>query len=151
MTVGRRTHRPTRPARGDARSHAAAVGALAGAAIFAGVASGARPFTVPADVAVSVGSACFAGTLVIERLRPDAGPWRRLDPERPAGARGTWVPWLVVAVVLVCVELASYFHGGPRADYPTLSSGLDALFHYRGAKAAAWFVWLVAGGYLARR
>ncbi len=129
----------------------AAVGALAAAAVFAGVASGARPFTEPADVAISLPSALFAGAFVMERLRPASGPWRRLDRAHPGGRDGTAVPWLVVAVLLVAVELASYFHGGPRADYPTISSGVDALFHYRAAKAAAWFAWLLAGGYLVRR
>ncbi|MDA8312027.1 MAG: hypothetical protein M0Z46_15750 [Actinomycetota bacterium] len=127
-----------------------AIGALAVAALYAALASGAKPFTLPADAAVSIPSAVFAGALVLERLRPEAGPWRRIERARPDGG-GTAVPWLIVIALLVGVELASYFHGGPRAAYPTLSSGLDALFRYRAAKAAGWFVWLTAGWYLVRR
>ncbi len=151
MTGQRRAPVPAAPARSGARRYAWDAGALVVAAVFSGVASGARPFTVPADVAVSLPSALFVGVLVAERLRPDAGPWRRIDRARPAGVRGSAVPWLVAIAVLVGVELASYFHGGPRADYPTLSSGADALFRYRAVKAAAWFVWLTVGWYLARR
>ena len=151
MSPARRARVNAALVRRAARRHAAATSALCAAAILAGVASGARPFTVPADVAVSVPSALFVGALALERLRPDAGPWRRMDRARPEGGRGTAVPWLVVIAVLVGVELASYFHGGPRADYPTISSGLDALFRHRAAKAAAWFAWLTVGWYLVRR
>lgn len=133
-----------------ARRPAVTVAALVATAAYAGIASGARPFTIPADVAVSVPSAVFAGVLLMERIRPDAGPWRRLA--RPAPVQGgTALPWALVILLLVGVELASYFHGGPRAAYPTISSGLDALFDYRAAKAAAWFGWLVVGWFLARR
>jgi hypothetical protein len=151
--VTSRRHTRFHPALGrkEARRHAATVGALGAAALFAGVASGASPFTVPADVAVSVPSALFAGTIVMERLRPGSGPWRRMDRARPQGGHGTSIPWLAVIAVLVGVELASYFHGGPRADYPTISSGMDALFRYRAAKATAWFAWLTVGWYLVRR
>ena len=151
MSPRHRARVSTAPAGRQAHSHGAATVALGAAAIFAGVASGARPFTVPADVAVSVPSALFVAALALERLRPRAGPWRRLDRARPEGGNGTAVPWLVVIAVLVGVELASYFHGGPRADYPTLSSMMDALFRHRAAKAAAWLAWLGTGWYLVRR
>ncbi len=133
-----------------ARDRVAAIVALGAAIVYAGLASGARPFTVAAYAAVSLPSALFAATLVLERRWPGAGPWRRIDRTRPKG-KGTAVPWLLVIALLVSVELASYFHGGSRADYPTISSGLEALFHYRAAKAAGWFAWLTAGWYLARR
>jgi hypothetical protein len=151
MSAGRRADLPPPRFWGETHRHAAAVGALAAAAIFAGVASGARPFTIPADVAISVPSALLVAALVMERLRPVAGPWRRMDRAHPEDTGGTAVPWLVVAGVLVGVELASYFHPGLRADYPTISSGIDALFHYRAAKAGAWFAWLLVGWYLVRR
>lgn len=151
MTERRRAPFPAAVARAGTRRYGWDAGALVAAAVLAGLASGAKPFTVPADVAVSVPSAMFVGVVVTERLRPGVGPWRRMDRTRPPGVRGSAVPWLVVIAVLVGVELASYFHGGPRADYPTLSSGADALFRYRAVKAAAWFVWLNVGWYLARR
>ncbi len=126
---------------------------VAVAAVYAGLASGARPFTVPADVAVSVASTAFFIALLAQRLRPDGGPWRRLDPQRPAGRSsiGAALPWLALASLVVGVELASYFHSGPRAGYPTLSYGLDVLFGHRAPRAAGWFCWLAGGWYLVRR
>lgn len=142
--------RNTSPTTGRARPRQVRVLTLAAAAAYSGLASGATPFTVPADIAVSVPSALFAGVLVMERLRPGGGPWRRIAVERPARG-GSAVPWLLVVAVLIGVELASYFHGGPRTDYPTVSSGMNALFRYRAAKAAAWWLWLAVGWHLARR
>jgi hypothetical protein len=127
-----------------------ALGALGFAALYAGLASGARPFTAPAYLVVSLPSAAFLGALALQRLRPDGGPWGRIDPARPHGA-GTALPWLLVIALLVGVELASYFHGGPRSAYPTISSGLDELFRIRAAKAAGWLAWLSIGWYLVRR
>jgi hypothetical protein len=132
------------------RPVAAEIAALGVAALYAGLVSGARPFTVPADVFVSVPSALFVGALLLERLRPEKGPWRRLDRAAPE-PRGTAIPWVLVLALLAAVELASYFHPGPRSDYPTLSSGLDALFRHRAVTAAGWFAWLTVGWYLVRR
>lgn len=123
---------------------------LAATAAYAAWASGTKSFTVPADIGVSVPSALFVGDLVLERRRPSSLPWRRLPAERPAHD-GSAVPWLAVVALLVAVELASYLHSGPRTDYPTISSGLNALFVYRPVKAAGFFTWLTVGWFLARR
>lgn len=128
----------------------AALAGLFVAAALSAWASGTRPFSIASDVAVSVPSALFAAALALERRWPERRPWRRLPavrPERRGG--GAW--WLVVITLLVGVELASYFHGGPRSDYPTLSSGLNALFAHRAAKAAGFFVWLATGWFLLKR
>ncbi len=132
------------------RATAAGALALVAAGIYAGAMSGVKPFTALAYVAVAAPSALCAAALVAQRLRPGAGPWRRMDPARPQGA-GTGAPWLAVIGLIAAVELASYFHPGPRADYPTLSFGLDALFRHRALRAGGWFAWLVLGWYLARR
>lgn len=125
------------------------VGLLAAVA-FAGWASGTRPFTGTADVGVAIPSVLFAAALVLERRWPERGPWRRLPETRPESDGGGAL-WLVVIALLVGVELVNYFHAGPRPDYPTVSSGLDALFANRAAKAAGFFVWLTIGWFLARR
>lgn len=128
--------------------------ALLGGAAYSGWGSATRPFTDPADVAVAVPSAIFALGVVLRFRWPDAGPWRRLPPDRPAtraGERRGMTPWLVVVGVFVASELASYFAGGSRAVHPTVSSSLDSLFHYQAAKAAAFFVWLAVGWYFVRR
>lgn len=128
--------------------------ALLAVAAYSGWGSATRPFTDPADVAVAVPSAIFALGLVLRLRWPDTGPWRRLPPDRPAtpaGGRRGVTPWLVVVGIFVASELASYFAGGSRAVHPTVSSGLDSLFHYQAAKAVAFFVWLAVGWYFVRR
>jgi len=119
------------------------------AAAYAAWASSTSPFTVPADVAVSIPGATFVAALVLQRRWPD-GPWRRLPRARPPRVGGA-AGWLVGIALLVGVELAAYFHGGPRASYPTISSAGHALFRWRAARAAGWFGWLGTGWFLARR
>ncbi|MGH8988852.1 MAG: hypothetical protein ACRDXC_09700 [Acidimicrobiales bacterium] len=138
-------------ARRELRRHGAAAGCISLAALFAGFASGTSPFTIPADIAVSVPSALLVGSFVLGRVRPGAGPWRRMDRALPIAGHASAFPWLVLVAALAGAELASYFHGGPRSDYPTISSGLDALFRYRALKATAWLAWLGGGWYLVRR
>lgn len=117
---------------------------------YAGWASGTVPFTATAYAAVSVPSALFAAALALAWRVPEAGPWARLPRDRPPLA-GSIVPWVLLVVLLVVSELASYFHPGPRALYPTISSGADALFRHRPATAAAFLVWLAGGWYLVKR
>jgi hypothetical protein len=149
MSAGRRLRLPPQQNQ-EAGTWRTTALALCAVALYAGLASGVKPFTGLAYAAASVPCALGVGVLVVQRLRPDAGPWRRLDPARPK-SEGTGIVWLALIVLLLGVELASYFHPGPRADYPTLSFGLDALLRYRAANAAAWFAWLLLGWYLARR
>jgi hypothetical protein len=129
---------------------AVAVVSVAAAAGYAGWASGTTPFTVAADVAVSIPSAGFAAAFVLQRRWPHAGPWRLLAADRPTGAGGA-LPWVLVFALLVGSELASYFAGGSRTVHPTLSSLEVAAFHYRAVKAAAFLVWTAIGVYLVRR
>lgn len=144
------TSSPSGTLTADRRRAAGVVVALAAAAAYAGWASGTQPFTDPADICVSIPSALFVVALVLERRWPDRGPWRRLRSDRPVSEGGVTL-WLAVIAILVAVELASYFHSGPRADYPTISSGLNALLSHRPAKAAGFFVWLAIGWFLVRR
>jgi hypothetical protein len=123
---------------------------VAAAAAYAGWASATAPFTVPADVAVSVPSAVFAAAYVLQWRWPQTWPWRRLDADHLQRV-GTAVPWLLVIGLLVAWELASYFAGGSRAVHPTISSGINSLFHWQAAKSAGFLVWLSAGWYLVRR
>lgn len=143
---------PTSPERNRAPTLALAV---AVAAAYAGWASGTTPFTTPADVAVSIPSAVLFAGLLARWLAPAGGPWRPLPavPEaaEPGGHRATLVPWLALLALLVAVELASYFHGGPRSLYPTISSSVEEIFRYRPVKAAAFFGWLAGGWYLVKR
>lgn len=130
---------------------------LAPAALLAAVAwsawaSGTSPFTVPADVAVSVAAALFAGALLARRLAPAGQLWRaRSLPAEVATDRRTAAPWVALFAVALAVELASYFHPGPRSLYPTFSSLSDDVLRYRPVKAAVFFGWLAGGWHLVTR
>lgn len=122
------------------------MGAAAG---YAGWASGTVPFTASADVAVSVPSALLVLGLVGRWTwgrRPGTGVGSK-------AVRGTAssAPWLVLVVLVTAVELASYFHGGPRTLYPTISSSAESLFRIRAVKAAAFLGWLLGGWYVVAR
>lgn len=137
-----------RYARGGA---AVAAVAAAAAAAYAGVASGATPFTTASDVAVSIPSAIFVATLLLQWRWPDEWIWRRLPVDRPAGHEGGAALWLVAIGLIVVPELISYVAGGSRTLHPTLSSLFNDIFEYRPAKAAVFLLWLVGGWYLVRR
>lgn len=123
---------------------------LALGAAYAAWASGTVPFTSAAYAAVAAPGALFLAALALQRRWPSSGPWRRLRAGRPAREGGA-TGWLLVIALLVGVELASYFHGGPRSAYPTLSSAIGALARWRSARAALWSIWLALGWFLARR
>ena len=128
-----------------------AVAALLAAAL-AGWASGTAPFSVPADVAVSVPSAMLAAVLVAQRVAPTRRLWRpRTLPVEGARDRRSSAPWVALIVLMLAVELASYFHPGPRSLYPTVSSIADRALRYRPVKAAAFLGWLAGGWYLVTR
>lgn len=142
------------------------VAAVGVAAAYAGWASGTVPFTTASNVAVSLPSALLAGGLVARVVggvgsplavpeRPGArsggGPRRTAATDGHGEGRDSAAPWVVLIAVVVALELASYFHGGSRSAYPTLSSLATELFRHRPVKAAAFFAWLVGGWYLVVR
>lgn len=136
---------------GERRSTLAPAALLVAAAC-AAWASGTAPFTVRADVAVSVPSALFAGALLAQRLAPAGRLWRaRSLPVEPAVDRRSAAPWVVLIAVVLAVELASYFHPGPRSLYPTFSSLANDVLRHRPVKAAVFFGWLAGGWYLVTR
>ena len=119
------------------------------AATYAWFAARTTPFTLPADVVTAVPVVGTAVAYALQRVRPEGGPWRRLDADRPP-AGGTAIPWLVLVLVLVGTELAS-FVGAPRATHPTISSVTDTIFHWQAAKAAAFLGWMYLSSYFVRR
>lgn len=122
------------------------------AAAFAGWASGTAPFGVAAYTAVSVPALLLVGALVGERLMPARGPWqvRPVPVEHPSEGRSSAV-WIGLVALALAVELASYFHPGPRSLYPTFSSIADDVLAHRPLEAAAFLGWLVGGWYLVTR
>lgn len=139
------------PATADRRHRLLALTAVVGAAAYAGWMSGTVPFSVAAYSAVAVPSAVFLIGVVVTKVAPGRVAWAlRRPPEIGRGGGGSAV-WIGLIAVVVGVELASYFHGGPRADYPTLSSIAASAFRHRPVKATAVFAWLVGGWRLMTR
>lgn len=127
---------------------------VAAAVAYAGWASGARPFTTTADVTVSIPSALLAAGFVAGWLVPADAHWRRpagSPPGRVEDHTASVAPWLALVAVVAATELASYFHGGPRSLYPTISSAVEELFRHRPVKAAAFLGWLAGGWYVLTR
>ena len=107
--------------------------------MYAWVAAGLRPFTLPALIAT------LAGGLVVivagRRSSPPVGA--------PAPARGAWV-WLVLASAAAVWELQAFLQH-PRSEHPTVSSLSNDLLQSHFPRAGAMVVWLAAGVWLARR
>ncbi len=107
--------------------------------MYAWVATGLPPFTLPALMAT------LAGGLVVVAAA------RRLSPPvaAPKPARGAWV-WMALASTAAVWELQAFLLH-PRSEHPTVSSVTNDLLQSHFPRAAAMVVWLAAGVWLARR
>lgn len=111
----------------------------AGLFAYAWWATGRRPFTAMATLAV-VGAG-LAAMAISQARRPQ-------NDARPglAGAMG----WLVLLVALAGWQLLAYVQE-PRSEHPTLSSLANAALDTHTGRALAFAAWLVGGSRLARR
>ena len=109
------------------------------AAGYAWWATGLRPFTGPALVAV-LGAGLAAMAL-------GAAALPRRTPPPAAGHAGVWFG---LGAALGLWQLASFLHHS-RADHPTLSSLINTLFQSHPARAIGLLAWLAVGAGLARR
>ena len=105
---------------------------------YAWVATGFRPFTLPALVATVGGG--LAVILVGGRL--SAPPSRA--PVRGAGV------WLALGSAVAAWELQAFLQH-PRSAHPTISSLTNNLMQNHVSRAGAMLVWLAVGVWLARR
>lgn len=115
------------------------LGAALAVVAYAWWATGLRPFSWPALVAVEA-----AGIVAIA-----IGARRRLPLEARPSERSLMV-WGALLAVLAGWELAAYLQS-PREEYPTLSSLANVALEPRPVRAAAFVVWLAVAGMLARR
>ena len=115
--------------------------AAAGAAGYAWWATGVRPFSTAAVVAVALPVTAVAG----------AGVWRgrHRGPGPPASWRGTW-PWTVLVLAALGLELAGLALGGRSSRFPTLSTVVDHALAWHGTRLVLFGVWLALGGALVR-
>jgi len=103
------------------------------------MATGLRPFTVPALVATLGG-----GVLAImmgRRFSPPAAT--------AAAVNGAWL-WATLGGAAIIWELQAFVQH-PRSDHPTVSSLTNELLRSHLPRSGAMLVWLAAGWWLARR
>lgn len=115
--------------------------AVAAVGVYAWVAAGLRPFTLPALVAT------LAGGLVAIAIGG------RLPPSSPSGRgapRRGFALWAGLAAATGLWQLQAFVQQ-PRAEHPTISSLTNDLLESHPSRAAAMAVWLAAAAWLARR
>jgi hypothetical protein len=103
------------------------------------VATGLRPFTLPALVAIL--GAGLVAIIIGRRLLP------AVASGQPVSGVGLWA---VLAGAAVVWELQAFLQR-PRSDHPTVSSLSNDLLQSHSSRAGALLVWLAAGVWLARR
>lgn len=108
---------------------------------YAWLASGLRPFTLPALAATLGGG--LAAIAVGARL-PRRSPFRN-----GAVAGGAWI-WLALAGAAAAWELQAFLQH-PRSAHPTISFLTNNLMQDQITRAGAMLVWIAAGVWLARR
>jgi hypothetical protein len=125
-------------------SRTALVGAVTVAAGYAWWATGVRPFTAPAYLAVagSVVAVAVAGWWS-GRHRPPMAASPRL------GVRGA-APWLALALAALGLELAGLVLGGRSSRVPTLSMVVDHALAWHGTRLVVFGAWVALGLALVR-
>jgi hypothetical protein len=107
----------------------------------------ARPFTVAADMVVTVGIVTLVAVAAWQRLHPIPPPIAR----RPAAAseipQAHWGFWITALLLVGGWELFCYA-GAPRSAHPTLSSLVDALTVHPVGRGLAFLGWLAFGWYV---
>lgn len=128
---------------------------LAGGVAYAIVASFTRPFTPAADLVTALPLALAAAIFTV-RIRASRRAPALTEPPHPDddGRKVSrrhldryWLPWLILAAVVIGWELFTYV-SSPRRAYPTLSSLIDILDSSHIGKSFAFLVWLLLGWYL---
>ncbi len=128
--------------------HRRAVLVIAGAVVYAAVATASGPWTVWARITTAI-PGLVAIWYAVRRgwHRRDADvPEVRVDRVVVAGL----VVWGLLFTLLAVWMLAVFF-SHPRAVYPTPSYMMDIAFHNYPLRVAAFAAWLGAGWYVLRR
>lgn len=121
------------------------------AALYAWVATGVAPFTLPAYAMIAIASLVVVVLYVRgETSRVDLAV-RGAAPLAPSSV----APWLVVLVLAVALEGLGLALGGRSKQVPTLSTTLDHLLVTHPLRAVLFLLWLGVGvaplRHLARR
>lgn len=120
---------------------------VAAAIVYALIAGGLAPISLPAELAMLLGGAAVAGWAL--GLIPGVpAPRRRPAPDWIDG-RGS-LAWLAVLLVFAVWELYAFFRGSTPA-HPTLSVLMGPLLAPHLNRSVAYLAWLSAGVWIARR
>lgn len=114
-----------------------------GVAAYAYWATGLRPFTVPAYVAVGIPVAAVTA-VVVAMDTPDRTGDRRLHPARDVTLRRV-MPWLLGALLALALEGVALALGGRSAAVPTLSTVVDHALAWHAVRLALFCAWLLIG------
>jgi hypothetical protein len=118
----------------------------AAAVVYAWIAAGLLPFTLPEYVLVALP---MVPVVVLTARRVGSAP-----VESSPGADGGWhrtaLLWLAVLLVLITWELLALF-SSPREDHPTLSYLADRLMSTHVGRTVVFLAWLILGAALAVR
>ena len=109
-------------------------------AVYAWWATGLPPFSTSGLIAVLIAGAAVIA--VQTRTR------RARDRARDAGAGGARWPWLAAIAGIGAWELQALFQH-PREAHPTISSILDPIEQWHGARLVLFLAWLWLGWELA--
>lgn len=118
-----------------------ALGLALSVVAYAWWATGLRPFSWPALVAVEA-----AGIVAILL----GARWPRPSSPHCRPSRRPVMAWAALLAALAGWELAAYLQS-PRAEHPTLSSLANVALEPHPIRAAAFVVWLAVAAMLARR
>ncbi len=129
--------RPTRAEAARRRRALFVTAGLAGLASYCWWASGLRPFSAPAYLAVGLPVGLALAALA-------AGGRRRRAVE---GVRPGW-PWAVPVLLAAGLEGAALALGGKDRAFPSLSTVLDQLLRWQGLRAVLFALWLLLGALL---
>jgi hypothetical protein len=125
---------------------------VAGGALVAAVAGAVtRPFTIAADVVVTVGIATVVALAAWQRLNPMLPRPIARRPAVPSEVpQARWGFWTAALLLVGGWELFCYADV-PRRAHPTLSSLLDTLTAHPVGRTVAFLGWLTFGWYAVTR
>lgn len=119
--------------------------ALLAAGAYSWWASGTAPFNWSSTLAVAV-PVILVGLASL--TRPATGESRPQAEARPTSG---WLPWLVLALLVVGLEAAGLALGGVSRPVPTLSTVVDQLLRWQVVRFLLFGSWLASATPLWRR
>jgi hypothetical protein len=117
------------------------------AVVYAWWTSGVTPFTTMAYVLIAIPSViALAAYIMLGALSPWRKDVTRFYRENSEGVRlAAMVPWLVVLVLALALEVVALALGGRSRDVPSLSTTVDHLLVWHWGRCLLYLGWLCLG------